>query len=112
MDDIIIVGLDIGTTKVCAVIGELKQDRTINVMGAGSCSYTDGVKKGVIVDIKKTTEAIVYAIDAAEKSVDDQIDIQIDSVYVGIAGIILSIGYYYHIVDIAERCRIYISAFW
>ena len=69
MDDII-VGLDIGTTKVCAVIGELKEDRTINVLGAGSCSYTDGVKKGAIVDIKKTTEAIVYAIEEAEKSVD------------------------------------------
>ena len=81
MDDII-VGLDIGTTKVCAVIGELKEDRTINVLGAGSCSYTDGVKKGAIVDIKKTTEAIVYAIEEAEKSVD----VSIDSVYVGIAG--------------------------
>ena len=55
MDDII-VGLDIGTTKVCAVIGELKEDRTINVLGAGSCSYTDGVKKGAIVDIKRTTD--------------------------------------------------------
>ena len=51
-------------------------------MGAGSCSYTDGVKKGAIVDIKKTTEAIVYAIEEAEKSVD----VSIDSVYVGIAG--------------------------
>ncbi|MBQ3643092.1 MAG: cell division protein FtsA [Candidatus Riflebacteria bacterium] len=81
MDDII-VGLDIGTTKVCAVIGELKEDRTINVLGAGSCSYTDGVKKGSIVDIKCTTEAIVYAIEEAEKSVD----VSIDSVYVGIAG--------------------------
>ena len=81
MDDII-VGLDIGTTKVCAVIGELKEDRTINVLGAGSCSYTDGVKKGAIVDIKKTTEAIVYAIEEAEKSVN----VSIDSVYVGIAG--------------------------
>jgi len=80
--DDIIVGLDIGTTKVCAVIGELKEDRTINVLGAGSCSYTDGVKKGAIVDIKKTTEAIVYAIEEAEKSVD----VSIDSVYVGIAG--------------------------
>lgn len=81
MDDII-VGLDIGTTKVCAVIGELKEDRTINVLGAGSCSYSDGVKKGVIVDINRTTEAIVYAIEDAEKSVD----VSIDSVYVGIAG--------------------------
>lgn len=81
MDDII-VGLDIGTTKVCAVIGELKEDRTINVLGAGSCSYSGGVKKGAIVDIKKTTEAIVYAIDEAEKSVD----IPIEYVYVGIAG--------------------------
>lgn len=81
MDDII-VGLDIGTTKVCAVIGELKEDRTINVLGAGTCSYCDGVKRGAIVDIKRTTEAIVYAIEDAEKSVD----VSIDSVYIGIAG--------------------------
>lgn len=80
--DEIIVGLDIGTTKVCAVIGELKEDRTINVLGAGSCSYSDGVKRGVIVDIKRTTEAVVLAIEEAEKSVD----VSIDSVYVGVAG--------------------------
>lgn len=82
MVDDIIVGLDIGTTKVCAVIGELKEDRTINVLGAGSCAYCDGVKRGAIVDIKRTTEAIVYAIEDAEKSVD----VSIDSVYIGIAG--------------------------
>lgn len=82
MNDII-VGLDVGTTKVCAVVGELCEDRTINVLGAGSYSYTGGVKKGAIVDIKCTTEAIVYAIDEAEKAVPD---VTLESVYVGIAG--------------------------
>lgn len=82
MVDDIIVGLDIGTTKVCAVIGELKEDRTINVLGAGSCAYTEGVKGGVIVDINRTTDAIVYAVEEAEESAN----ISIDSVYIGIAG--------------------------
>lgn len=82
MVDDIIVGLDIGTTKVCAVIGELKEDRTINVLGAGSCAYTDGVKRGAIVDINRTTEAIFYAVEEAEKSAG----VSIDFAYVGIAG--------------------------
>ncbi len=81
MDDLI-VGLDIGTTKVCAVIGELHEGRTINVLGVGHSSSGDGVKKGTIVDIERTTQAIIDAIEEAEKSAD----VVIDNVYVGIAG--------------------------
>ena len=81
MDDLI-VGLDIGTTKVCAVIGELQGGRTINVLGVGYASSGDGVKKGTIVDIERTTEAIINAVEEAEKSAD----VVIDNVYVGIAG--------------------------
>lgn len=77
-----IVGLDIGTTKVCAVIGELQNGGTINVLGVGQSSSGDGVKKGTIVDIERTTQAIIDAVEEAEKSAD----VVIDNVYVGIAG--------------------------
>lgn len=80
--DDLIIGLDIGTTKVCAVIGELQNGRTINVLGIGSSSSGDGVKKGAIVDIERTTQAIIDAVEEAEKSAD----VVIDNVYVGIAG--------------------------
>jgi cell division protein FtsA len=80
--DDLIVGLDIGTTKVCAVIGELQGGRTINVLGVGHSSSGDGVKKGTIVDIERTTQAIIDAVEEAEKSAD----VVIDNVYVGIAG--------------------------
>ena len=80
--DDIIIGLDIGTTKVCAVIGEVQNGRTINVLGVGMASSGDGVKKGAIVDIERTTQAIIDAVEEAEKSAD----VVIDNIYVGIAG--------------------------
>ncbi len=80
--DDIIIGLDIGTTKVCAVIGEVQNGRTINVLGIGTASSGDGVKKGAIVDIERTTQAIIDAVEEAEKSAD----VVIDNIYVGIAG--------------------------
>ncbi|MFZ5950266.1 MAG: cell division protein FtsA [Candidatus Rifleibacteriota bacterium] len=80
--DDLIVGLDIGTTKVCAVIGEVRSGPTINVLGVGQASSGDGVKKGAIVDIERTTQAIIDAIEEAEKVAD----VVIENVYVGIAG--------------------------
>lgn len=80
--DDLIVGLDIGTTKVCAVIGELRNGHIINVLGVGETSSGDGVKKGTVVDIERTTQAIIDAVEDAEKSAD----VAIESVYVGIAG--------------------------
>ncbi len=82
MVDDLVVGLDIGTTKVCAVIGEVQKDRTINVLGVGHSSSGDGVKKGTIVDIERTTQAIIDAVEEAEKVAD----VVIEEVYVGIAG--------------------------
>jgi cell division protein FtsA len=80
--DDLIVGLDIGTTKVCAVIGEVQDERTINVLGVGYASSGDGVKKGTIVDIERTTQSIIDAIEEAEKVAD----VVIEDVFVGIAG--------------------------
>ncbi|SMC35638.1 cell division protein FtsA [Desulfocicer vacuolatum DSM 3385] len=76
----IIVGLDIGTTKVCAVVGEVV-GRDINIIGMGK-SPSSGMRKGAVVNIESTVEAIRHAVD--EAAIMAECDIS--SVYVGIAG--------------------------
>ncbi len=75
-----IVGLDIGTSKVSVIVGELEQQR-IEVVGIGS-QPSRGLKKGVVVDIESTVQSIQQAVDEAEKMAG----CQIHSVYTGIAG--------------------------
>jgi cell division protein FtsA len=60
-----VVGLDIGTTKVCAVIGERTEKGTIEITGVG-ISPSTGLKKGVVVNIEATLQSVSAAIDAAE----------------------------------------------
>ncbi len=76
-----IVGLDIGTTKVVAIVAELLQDGTIEVIGIGS-HPARGMKKGVVVNIESTVQSIQRAIEEAELMTG----CQIHSVYSGIAG--------------------------
>lgn len=77
----IVVGLDIGTTKICAVVGRKNEHGKLEIMGMGKAE-SDGVIRGIVTNIDKTISAIERAIDeASEKS---GIDIQI--VNVGIAG--------------------------
>lgn len=77
----IAVGLDIGTTKVCALVIEENTDDTYNIL---SCAVTEnrGVHRGVIVNIEKTVEAIKTVISTAEQ----QSGIKIKDVVVGLAG--------------------------
>ncbi len=75
-----IVSLDIGTSKVRAIIGE-PAGNNINVIGVGSASG-EGIRHGSIVDIDLTVESIRDAVDHAERMVG----IHIDSAYVGISG--------------------------
>ncbi|GHV94130.1 cell division protein FtsA [Spirochaetia bacterium] len=60
-----IVGLDIGTTKVCAVIGERNEQGILEITGVGVCPST-GLRKGVVVNIEATLRAVAAAIEAAE----------------------------------------------
>ncbi|MDR0316402.1 MAG: cell division protein FtsA [Treponema sp.] len=60
-----IVGLDIGTTKVCAVIGERNEQGVLEITGVGRCAST-GLRKGVVVNIESTLKAVSGAIEAAE----------------------------------------------
>ena len=77
----IVVGLDIGTTKICAVVGEILVDRSNNVIGIGSHRST-GLRKGMIVNMDNTVESIKRAVEEAELMAA----VQINSVYTGIAG--------------------------
>lgn len=76
----IIVGLDIGTTKICAVVGE-RSGNEINIIGTGSYP-SFGLKKGVVIDINTTVDSIKKAVEEAELMAG----CEISAVYAGIAG--------------------------
>lgn len=76
----IIVGLDIGTTKICAVVGE-RSENGINIIGTGTHPSV-GLKKGVVIDIESTVDSIKKAVEEAELMAG----CEISSVYAGIAG--------------------------
>ncbi len=77
----LIVGLDIGTTKICAVVGELSDSDTIDIVGIG-VSPSTGLRKGTVVNIEQTVQSIKQAISEAELMAG----CEIASVYVGVAG--------------------------
>jgi cell division protein FtsA len=60
-----VAGLDIGTTKVCAIIGEVNENGALEIIGVGACSST-GLRRGVVVNIEATLRAVSQAIEAAE----------------------------------------------
>ena len=76
----LVVGLDIGTTKICTVVGE-RLNGSINIIGLGSYP-SRGLRRGVVVNIETTVESIRKAVD--EASLMAGCDIR--SVYAGIAG--------------------------
>jgi cell division protein FtsA len=77
----LVVGLDVGTAKVCAVVAELN-DRGVNILGIGE-SHSKGLRKGIIVDMDATVDSIKKAVRDAEKSAG----IRIKSVTAGISGV-------------------------
>lgn len=81
MNNEIIVGLDLGTTKVCAVVAATDENGRINILGIGR-SPSDGLTRGVVTNIDKTVRSIQNAVVEAEV----QSGIRIQSVVVGIAG--------------------------
>lgn len=77
----LIVGLDIGTSKVVCLVGEIKTDNSIEIIGIGS-HPSRGLKKGVVVNIESTVKSIQRAVEEAELMAG----CEIHSVYAGIAG--------------------------
>lgn len=76
----LIIGLDIGTTKICVVVGEVTEDG-VDVVGIGTSPST-GLRKGVVVNIEETVRSIQKALEEAELMAG----CEIRSVYAGIAG--------------------------
>lgn len=95
----IIVSLDIGTSKVRAIIGELNNG-AINIVGVGSAD-SEGIRKGAIVDIDQTVQSIRSAVDHAERMVG----IQISEVYVGIAGNHIALQSSHGVVAVSNEDR-------
>jgi cell division protein FtsA len=77
----IIVGLEIGTSKVCAVVGELNTEGALNIVGLGQ-ARSRGVRKGEIADVPAAEEDVRHAIVEAEQMAD----VEIRSVYLSVTG--------------------------
>jgi cell division protein FtsA len=77
----LIVGLDVGTTKICVIAAEVTHADRLEVIGVGTAP-SRGLRKGVVVNIDATVEAIRRAVDEAEQ----QAGVEISSVYAGVAG--------------------------
>ena len=97
-DKRMIVALDIGTSKVVAIVGELTSDGNIEIVGIGS-HPSKGMKKGVVVNIESTVQSIQRAVEEAELMAG----CQIHSVYAGIAGSHIRSLNSHGIVAIRER---------
>jgi cell division protein FtsA len=77
----IIVGIDVGTTKVCTLVGRVEDDKSIRILGVG-IEPSEGVKKGVIVDLGAASQAITRSVKKAESTSG----LEITSALVSIAG--------------------------
>ncbi len=81
MNDNVFVGLDIGTTKIACIISEQDANGELKIVGVG-VSPSDGLRKGVVVNIDKTVRSIQKAVEEAELMAG----VDVDEVWVGIAG--------------------------
>lgn len=77
-----LVGIDVGTTQVRVIVGEPRPDGTVSIIGLG-LSPSEGMKKGIIVDLELTIEAIAFAAAEAER----MCGFKIDSACVGLPGL-------------------------
>src|SRR5699024_8797495 len=80
-EDKIVVGLDIGTTKVCAVVASIDTQDRVHILGVGKAT-NEGLNRGVVVNIDKTVNAIQTAIEQAQLASG----IEVNSVNVSIDG--------------------------
>ncbi len=79
--DSLVVSLDIGTTKIRTLIGEIQNNGTLEIIGVGS-SLCNGLQKGNVINLDSTVESIKHAVEEAELMSGTKVD----SAYVGIAG--------------------------
>ena len=95
----IVIGLDIGTTKICVLVARKNETGKVEILGMGKAD-SNGVQRGVVTNIAQTTDAIVEAVKKAEddirKNLKSEVQIKIAEVFVGIAG--------QHIKSSQSRC--------
>src|SRR5213594_3858165 len=77
----VLVAIDIGTTKVCVLIGEMAARGGVDVIGIGQAA-SDGLRKGVVIDIDRTVQWVMAAVEAAERISG----LKVRSAFVGISG--------------------------
>ena len=77
----VLVGIDVGTSKVCALIGEVSRDGRLTIMGHGTVPAS-GLKKGVVINIDQTVRSIADAVEKAERLSGWKID----RAFVGVGG--------------------------
>lgn len=80
-DERIIVGLDIGTTKICTVIGEVAADGILDIIGEGTVP-SDGLRKGTVVNLERTIQSVRESVEAAERVAG----VKVESAILGVAG--------------------------
>ena len=76
-----LVGLDVGTSKVCAIVGELVEDNGVDIVGIG-VAESRGIRRGVIVNLEAAVESIKKAVEEAELMAG----VEIDAVHLSMAG--------------------------
>ncbi len=81
MDESVIVGIDIGTTKICALVGHMEENGHLRILGAG-VEPSRGIRKGAVVDLAGAAQAIRHAVDKAERTSG----LEIKSALVSLAG--------------------------
>ncbi len=81
----VVVGLDIGTTKIACFVGRKNEHGKIEILAMGS-SESLGVMRGIVANIEKTVLSIQTAVEAAQASIDQNYDLTLRTVNVGIAG--------------------------
>jgi len=77
----IIAGIDVGTTKICTLVGEVDEKGTLSIVGVGVVP-SRGLRKGVVVNVGEATEAIAASVEKAERVSG----YEIERAYVGVAG--------------------------
>ncbi len=77
----IVVGIDVGTTKVCTLVGRVEDDKSIRILGVG-IEPSDGIRKGIIVDLAAASQAITRSVEKAESTSG----LEITSALVSMAG--------------------------
>lgn len=98
MDEPIVVGIDVGTSKICTLVARVEGERTLRILGVG-IEPAQGIKKGTVVDIAAATQSIARSVEKAERSSG----LEITSAIVSLAGAHVSSVNSRGVVGIAGR---------